>query len=56
MTNIEDLKNSSVWDSDVIYESDNIQYTLNTDVEDDADNLSEFMEYISDKLTELLNH
>lgn len=53
---IEDLRNSSVWDSDVIYESDNIQYTLNTDVEDDADNLSEFMEYISDKLTELLNH
>lgn len=53
---IEDLRNSSIWDSDVIYESDNIQYTLNTDVEDDADNLSEFMEYISDKLKELLNY
>lgn len=53
---IENLKNSSVWDSDVIYESDNIQYTLNTDVEDDADNIFEFMEYISDKLKELLNY
>ena len=53
---IEDLRNSFVWDSDVIYESDNIKHTLNTDLEDDADNLSEFMEYISDKLTELLNH